>query len=170
MQFRKMFRVRRKSVKIWLEYFIRHHFNYVIIQIDIENFKKLFENDFVWNQLSCIDDFVKKKKNAFESKKIIEDSESKKNVLKSKKFIKDSFESKKENFIEVACVSDLIVKMTKSKYLKKHVKIVVTKKKVKEIMFFMISLEFVSLNEWNIFFSHRANDFFNSFFQWNWNL
>jgi hypothetical protein len=151
MQFREMFRVRRKSVKIWLEYLIRHHFDYVMIQIDIENFKKFLENDFVWDQLSCIDDSVKEKeKDAFESKKIIENSESKKDAFKSEKFIEDSFESK-ENLIEIACVSDLIVKMTKLKHLKKHVKTVVTKEREKEIMFFMISLEFVSLNEWNIF-------------------
>ncbi len=128
MQFREMFRVRRKSVKVWLEYFIRHYFDYVMIQIDIENLKEFLENDFVWDQLSRIDDFVKKKeKNVFESKKVIEDSKNKKDVFKSENFIKDFFESKKKNLIEVIRVSDLIVKMTKLKHLKKHVKTVVTK-------------------------------------------
>jgi hypothetical protein len=146
MSFREIFRVRRKYVEIWLKFLIKNHSNYKVIYIDFEHFEQLFENDTIWDQFSNADDSLKNDKT---------------NIVKSNIVELDiaNIESKEESaLIEITCVSDLTINVAKLTHLKKQMKKI--RLKVNEMSFFIITLEFISLNERDIFLHIEWMTFF----------
>jgi hypothetical protein len=149
MSFREIFRVRRKYVEIWLKFLIQNHSNYKAIFIDFEHLEQLLENDAIWDQLSNAEDSLKNDKT-----NIV-----KLNIVKSD--IADIESEKESELIEVTCVSDLTTNVAKLSRLKEQIKKI--RLKVNEMSFFMITLEFISLNERDIFLHIERMTFFTLF-------
>jgi hypothetical protein len=146
MSFRETFRLRRKYVEIWLKFLIQNHSNYKAIFIDFEHFEQLFENDTIWDQLSNAEDSLKNDKT---------------NIVKSN-IVESNIESEKEfKLIEIACVFDLTINVAKLTHLKQQMKKI--RLKINEMSFFMITFEFIFLNERDIFLHIERITFFTLF-------
>jgi hypothetical protein len=59
--FKRIFRVRRKHVEIWLKFFIEHHSDYKTIEFDSNRLIQMSKDENIWNKLFCINDSISKK-------------------------------------------------------------------------------------------------------------
>jgi hypothetical protein len=146
MSFRETFRIRKKYVEIWLKFLIQNHSNYKAIFIDFEHFEQLFENDTIWDQFSNAEDSLKNDKTNIDKSNIVE----------------SDVESEKESeLIEITCVFDLTINVAKLIHLKQQMKKI--RLKINEMSFFMITFEFIFLNERDIFLHIERMTFFTLF-------